>query len=122
MDQGEGCCQSALSEMREETIQIGNTILLKLPSGDIKTLKLEKDSCDLRLPHSFAHAQRMNSTVNLGKFGLFYSNELVGQPYGLTYDIVDKKLKVIPPRTLQEVGMHPVFMCGPKSDPPSRGH
>lgn len=47
----------------------------------------------------------MYSTINLGKFGSFYSSELIGQPYGLTYDISEKKLKVVPPRTFQEVGM-----------------
>lgn len=29
----------------------------------------------------------------------------MGQPYGLTYDIVDRKLKTVPPRAIQEVGM-----------------
>jgi tRNA (adenine-N(1)-)-methyltransferase non-catalytic subunit len=28
----------------------------------------------------------------------------VGQPYGLTYEVVDKKLKVLPPHAVQEVG------------------
>ena len=42
----------------------------------------------------------------MGKYGTFFANDLVGEPVGLTYDIVDnKKLKVAPPRTLQEVGM-----------------
>ena len=43
-------------------------------------------------------------TINLGKYGSFPTSELVGQPYGLTYEIVDKKLKVLPPRPMQEVG------------------
>jgi tRNA (adenine-N(1)-)-methyltransferase non-catalytic subunit len=33
------------------------------------------------------------------------ANELIGQPYGLTYEIVDKKLEYLPPRTLEDVGM-----------------
>ncbi|KAL6303984.1 Gcd10p-domain-containing protein [Sparassis latifolia] len=86
MDLGEGSSTISVRGIREETIQAGNTVLLRLPSSEIKTLKLEKDS-----------------TVTLGKFGSFHSNELIGQPFGLTYDIVDKKLKVIPPRTMQEV-------------------
>ncbi|EPS96685.1 hypothetical protein FOMPIDRAFT_1032304 [Fomitopsis schrenkii] len=85
MNTGEGPSQAS-KNTREDTIQLGNTLLLKLPSGDIKTWKLEKDS-----------------TANLGKFGSFYANELVGQPFGLTYEIADKKLKAVPPRTLQEV-------------------
>ena len=44
MDVGEGSSQSqsenALST-REETIQLGHTVLLKIPSGDIRTIKLE---------------------------------------------------------------------------------
>ena len=42
--------------------------------------------------------------VVIGKFGSFFANELIGQPYGLTYEIVDKKLEYLPPRTLDEVG------------------
>lgn len=45
------------------------------------------------------------STINLGKYGSFHANDLVGEPYGLTYDIVERQLKVVPPRTIQEVGM-----------------
>ncbi|KAH9923664.1 Gcd10p-domain-containing protein [Fomitopsis serialis] len=90
MDMGEGSSKHP-SNTRQDTIQVGNTLLLKLPSGDIKTWKLEKDS-----------------TANLGKFGSFYANELVGRPFGLTYEIVEKKLRVVSPRTLQEVGMDPI--------------
>ncbi|KAI0778806.1 Gcd10p-domain-containing protein [Trametes elegans] len=88
MDVGEGpsYSQHAPSTSRDDTIQAGNTVLIKIPSGDIRSIKLEKDG-----------------TVNLGKFGSFYANELVGQPFGLTYEIVDKKLKVLPPRPMQEV-------------------
>ncbi|PCH34318.1 Gcd10p-domain-containing protein [Wolfiporia cocos MD-104 SS10] len=87
MDSSEGPSTVLSPEnTREDTIQVGNTLLLRLPSGDIKTWKLEE-----------------NATASLGKFGSFHANELIGQPYGLTYEIVDKKLKVVPPRTLQEV-------------------
>ncbi|THG97452.1 hypothetical protein EW026_g4559 [Hermanssonia centrifuga] len=85
MELGEG--SSLHPKIKEEQlIEVGHTILLRLPSGELRTLKLEKES-----------------TINLGKFGTFNSSELVGQPYGLTYDITDKKLKIIPPRTIQEV-------------------
>ncbi|KAI8990630.1 Gcd10p-domain-containing protein [Trametes punicea] len=88
MDVGEGSSRvrHAPSSIRDDTIQVGHTVLVKLPSGDIRSIKLEKDA-----------------TVNLGKFGSFNSNELVGQPFGLAYEIVDKKLKVLPPRPMQEV-------------------
>ncbi|KAJ7170183.1 Gcd10p-domain-containing protein [Mycena filopes] len=68
------------------TIQPGNTILLRLPNGEAKAVKAEK-----------------NSTVSVGRLGVFYANELIDKPFGQTYDIVDKKLKLIPPRTLAEV-------------------
>lgn len=84
MDSLEGSSKGAIAP--DQTIQAGHTILLKLPSGDIRPHKLEKDT-----------------TVNLGKFGSFHANDLIGQPYGLTYDIVDKSLKVVPPRPIQEV-------------------
>lgn len=43
-------------------------------------------------------------TVTIGKFGSFHGNELIGQPYGLTYEIAEKKLKYLPPQTLEEIG------------------
>lgn len=46
MDLGEGPSHLSSDNTREDTIQVGNTLLLKLPSGDVKTWKLEKDSCD----------------------------------------------------------------------------
>ncbi|OCH89722.1 Gcd10p-domain-containing protein [Obba rivulosa] len=72
--------------MREDTIQVGSSLLIKVPNGDVRPMKVEQ-----------------NGTINLGKFGAFYASELVGQPYGLTYEIVDKRLKVVPPRSIQEV-------------------
>ncbi|KAJ3549898.1 hypothetical protein NM688_g5131 [Phlebia brevispora] len=89
MDLGEGSSSSSDPGSAIQTIEIGHTILLRLPSGEIRTLKLEKKRCF--------------RNINLGKFGTFSSNELVGQPYGLSYDIVDKKLKLAPPKTIQEV-------------------
>ncbi|KAH8102396.1 Gcd10p-domain-containing protein [Cristinia sonorae] len=87
MDSGEGPSSVSQPEGTGATkIKLGDTILLRIPSGDIRTLKLEKDS-----------------TINLGKFGSFFSNELIDQPYGLAYDITDKKLTVLPPKGLQEV-------------------
>ncbi|TFK19974.1 Gcd10p-domain-containing protein [Coprinopsis marcescibilis] len=67
-------------------IQHGNTVLLRIPNGDLRSVKVEK-----------------NATVTIGKFGAFLANDLIGQPYGLTYEIVAKKLKVLPPKTIQEV-------------------
>ena len=46
MDVGEGPSQPnhASPSPREDTIQLGNTVLLKIPSGDIRTIKLESNS------------------------------------------------------------------------------
>ncbi|KAJ7751187.1 Gcd10p family-domain-containing protein [Mycena maculata] len=74
-------------DTREQTVQSGNTILIRLPNGDTKAVKIDKDS-----------------TVSLGRLGGFHANELLNEPFGRTYDIVDKKLTLVPPRTLAEVG------------------
>ncbi|KAJ7459153.1 Gcd10p family-domain-containing protein [Mycena galericulata] len=73
-------------DTRAQTVQAGNTILLRLPNGDAKAVKIDKDS-----------------TVSLGRLGGFHANELINEPFGRTYDIVDKKLILVPPRTLAEV-------------------
>ncbi|KAF7303222.1 hypothetical protein MKEN_01286000 [Mycena kentingensis (nom. inval.)] len=79
-------------ETRSPTIKSGDTILLRLPNENAKNIKIEKDC-----------------TVSLGRVGSFFANELIGQPYGRTYDIVNKKLTLLPPRTLAEVGqLHPI--------------
>ncbi|KAH9968823.1 Gcd10p-domain-containing protein [Russula dissimulans] len=67
-------------------IHSGDTILLRLPTGDIKSYKLEADS-----------------VVNLGKFGSFPAGSLANHPYGLTYEIVNKTISVIPPPAVEEL-------------------
>ncbi|KDR85722.1 hypothetical protein GALMADRAFT_1325199 [Galerina marginata CBS 339.88] len=71
---------------RDPGVQSGDQVLVRLPNGDVKSVKVEE-----------------NANVVIAKFGAFHANELIGQPYGLTYEIVDKKLKYLPPRTLDEV-------------------
>ena len=44
------------------------------------------------------------SNISFGKFGSFNSEQIIGQPYGLTYDIVGKELKVQPPKAMDELG------------------
>ncbi|KAJ7610777.1 Gcd10p family-domain-containing protein [Roridomyces roridus] len=73
-------------DTRLQTVQAGSTILLRLPNGDTKAVKIDKDS-----------------TVSLGRVGGFHANDLINEPFGRTYDIVDKKLVLVPPRTLAEV-------------------
>ncbi|KAG6813226.1 hypothetical protein H0H92_013113 [Tricholoma furcatifolium] len=77
---------SPVLESRSSTVQSGDLVLLRIPNGDMRGVKIEKDS-----------------TVTIGRLGSFYANELINQPYGLTFEILNKKLKIVPPRTLQEV-------------------
>lgn len=110
MESGEGS-STQMNRTQDDTIQAGNTLLLRLPSGDIKTWKLEKDSCALHFLAEKTGVEPCFSTANLGKFGSFYANELIGQPFGRTYEIVEKRLKAVPPRTLQEVGTNATTRC-----------
>jgi hypothetical protein len=50
------------------------------------------------------HLSDVFRTVSVGRLGSFHSKELFDEPYGYTYEIVDKKLKVLPPKALQDVG------------------
>ncbi|GAV98795.1 Gcd10p-domain-containing protein [Lentinula edodes] len=40
--------------------------------------------------------------ITVGRLGSFYANELIGQPYGFSYEMVNKQLKILPVRTLEE--------------------
>ncbi|KAF2789284.1 Gcd10p-domain-containing protein [Melanomma pulvis-pyrius CBS 109.77] len=48
-------------------------VALRLPSGILKVLEI--------IP---------NTTINIGKFGTFPANHLLGRPYYLTYEVLDK--------------------------------
>ncbi|EJD03817.1 Gcd10p-domain-containing protein [Fomitiporia mediterranea MF3/22] len=67
-------------------IREGHSVLFLLPSGEYKSVKLGK-----------------NSTTSFGKYGSFNSSALMGQPYGLSYEIIDKKLKILPPKSMNEL-------------------
>lgn len=90
MDPGQSSSSNGFdtSDIRDPIIQTGDSVLLKLPNGDVRSVKVDKDT-----------------TITLGRVGSFHANDLIKQPYGLAYEIVDKKLKVLPPRSLDEVGM-----------------
>ncbi|KAH7910456.1 Gcd10p-domain-containing protein [Hygrophoropsis aurantiaca] len=72
--------------INNNTVQSGDTVLIKLPNGETRSVKVDRDS-----------------TISLGRIGSFYADELLDKPHGLTYEITGKTLKVLPPRTLQEV-------------------
>lgn len=85
MDNG-GDAGNAHLLRRNSTIQHGHTVLFKLPNGEVRSIKVEKDS-----------------TLSLGRVGSFFANELIGQPYGLSYEIHDRKLKGLPPLAMQDI-------------------
>ncbi|KAH7886059.1 Gcd10p-domain-containing protein [Phlebopus sp. FC_14] len=78
MSDGQNC--------RSNTIQSGHTVLLRLPNGEVRGVKVDEAA-----------------TISLGRVGVFPSTQLIGQPYGFTYEIHDKKLKQLPPRTMKEI-------------------
>ncbi|CAO3630787.1 unnamed protein product [Cunninghamella blakesleeana] len=49
-------------------------VLIALPSGNVKMLNI-----------------KLETKINLGKFGTFLSDNLIGQPFGLSYEICDTK-------------------------------
>ncbi|KAH7051163.1 Gcd10p family-domain-containing protein [Macrophomina phaseolina] len=67
-------------------------VVLRLPSGLLKVLEI--------VP---------NTTISIGKFGSFPANQLLGRPFNLTYEILDKEdgkeqteLRVVPAAELHE--------------------
>lgn len=67
-------------------------VVLRLPSGLLKVVEI--------VP---------NTTISIGKFGSFPTNHLLGRPYNLTYEILDKEdgkdqteLRVVPAAELHE--------------------
>ncbi|KAF4604888.1 tRNA (adenine(58)-N(1))-methyltransferase non-catalytic subunit trm6 [Pleurotus pulmonarius] len=70
----------------QNKIRSGDTVLLRIPNGDTRSIKVEKDLI-----------------VSIGRLGSFSSNELIDQHYGLTFEIVGKNLVVLPPQNIQEL-------------------
>lgn len=93
---------------RDSKILPGDQVLLRLPNGEVKNVKVEKNACVRKLcVWGDIFLTNTHRNISIGKFGSFYANELVDQPYGLTYEISEKKLKHLPPRTIEEVGTTP---------------
>jgi len=91
-------------DMVDGLIHAGDTVLLRLPTGDIKSFKLEANSYVAFRFVPLLKDLPQNRTVNLGKFGIFPADALVNQPYGLTYEVVNKTVSVIPPPAVEELG------------------
>ncbi|KAA1468108.1 Gcd10p-domain-containing protein [Dentipellis sp. KUC8613] len=86
VDEGVAGPSTSAPAPKSHIVQVGDNAMLRLPTGDVKSVKLEK-----------------NAVVSLGKFGSFQSEKLVGRPYGLTYEITGKSLKPLPPRTMEDI-------------------
>ncbi|KAF9225523.1 Gcd10p-domain-containing protein [Gyrodon lividus] len=71
---------------RNDTISFGHMVLFRLPNGEVRSIKVDKDSI-----------------ISLGRVGSFFAHELTGQPYGFAYEIHEKKLKQLPPRTMEDI-------------------
>lgn len=60
-------------------IREGNYVMIKLPSENMRVFKMNA-----------------GSTVNLGKFGSFHVNDILGHPFGYTYEIIgEKQLRIV---------------------------
>lgn len=70
-------------------IKSGDNVMIKVPSGDIKSVQVHDRP----------------KKINLGKFGSFNMDHLIGHPYGLSYEILkDGALHVRPPDLMEELG------------------
>ena len=57
----------------------GNYVMIKLPSQNVRLFRMNK-----------------NGVINLGKFGTFRVNDILGHPFGYTYEIIgEKQLRVV---------------------------
>jgi len=71
-------------------------------SRALRWSKARAYSCILSSFHSLTCSLHRN--VAIPRVGSVTADDLIGQPYGLTYEIQQKNLKTLPPKTLQEVG------------------
>lgn len=80
---------SSSQPISRDRIGSDDSLLIKLPSGIIKPIKLNGAN---------------NNTLTLGKLGSFKASELVGKVYGQTYEILDGGALEAVKTTLSEIG------------------
>ncbi|KAI9213181.1 hypothetical protein DS838_001905 [Geotrichum bryndzae] len=69
------------------TIRDDSFIMIKLPSENCRVFKLTA-----------------GSLIKLGKFGSFYASDIIGHPFGYTYEIVgDKQLRIVSEDFIKDV-------------------
>lgn len=90
---------------RKRTIRAGDSLLIKLPSGTTKSFSKVKPTTSVcPLSHQpRIHSSDMRSDLHLGKFGSCKASELFGQPYGLTYEILDGKLRAVLDKSISDL-------------------
>lgn len=71
---------------KKDVIQPNSCIFLRLPSNLLKFIVVKQ-----------------NTTINLGKFGVFCTNDIIGHPYGFTYEICNEKLKIMKSDEIHEI-------------------
>ncbi|KAI8883539.1 eukaryotic initiation factor 3, gamma subunit [Backusella circina FSU 941] len=67
------------NEPDQAFVQRGQHILIQMPSGNVKMVNLKP-----------------KTQISLGKFGSFLSDNLIGQPFGLSYEIYTNKGDIRP--------------------------
>ncbi|KAJ1302812.1 hypothetical protein OPQ81_003118 [Rhizoctonia solani] len=71
-------------------IRPGDNVILRLPNSELKLVKIPEGDG--------------KGDIKLGKYGIFRSEQLLGHPFGLSYEIVDKKeLKVVPHKAIEDI-------------------
>ncbi|KAG4304251.1 hypothetical protein PORY_002432 [Pneumocystis oryctolagi] len=82
------CLETTINEKNpeREVIQPNSCIFLRLPSKLLKFVIVKP-----------------NTTISLGKFGTFSTNDIIGHPYGYTYEIYDQKLKIMKSNEIHEI-------------------
>ncbi|KAG8691941.1 tRNA (adenine(58)-N(1))-methyltransferase non-catalytic subunit trm6, partial [Ceratobasidium sp. 395] len=71
-------------------IRAGDNLLLRLPNGELKLVKIPDEDG--------------RGDVKLGKYGIFRSENLLGHPFGLSYEIGEKKVPhVVAQKAIEDV-------------------
>ncbi|KEP53186.1 eukaryotic translation initiation factor 3 62 kDa subunit [Rhizoctonia solani 123E] len=72
-------------------IRAGDSVILQLPNNELKLVKIPD-------------GEGKGSEIKLGKYGAFHSEQFLGHPFGLAYEIMDKKnLRVIPHKVIGDI-------------------
>lgn len=88
------------SDDRFNVVQPHKHFIVRLPSENFKVLDLKPNSYST----AFFHVLTIRS-ISLGKFGVFSTNELIGKPFGPSWEILpDKKLKLLEREAQDEEG------------------